>query len=52
MNSHFCNYMEELQNYMDKTSGRGNIKLNNMPIKTDIQKLETRKSDYVNNSCF
>ena len=36
--------MEELQNYVDKTSGKGNTKLNNMPIKTDIQKLETRKS--------
>lgn len=30
----------------------GKYSLNNMPIKTDIQKLETRKSDYVNNSCF
>lgn len=29
----------------------GNIKLNNMPTKINIKKLETRKSDNVNNSC-
>lgn len=43
--------MEELQNYVAKPCGRRNIKPNNMPITIKIQKLETRTSDYVKNSC-
>lgn len=32
--------MEELQNYVDRTYGRGNIKLNNIIFKINIQNLQ------------